>query len=330
MSDIQTTETAARRATPEPLPERINSVQPGGGVCYRIELAWGRWRRWYLKRFRPGYVQRMAGLRHGDTAGCPHKILDPRDLKYCRNQCTAGWLAQDDPFRWREKIPFARWGLAELQLIGYPLAVLIAGLAATYGATGFPYWSLAVVPGVFLCLLVYFFRDPVRRIPGEPGLIVSPADAKIVEVVTLDHDDYIGGPAVRIGMFLSLLDVHMNRSPVKARVIRLKYSPGKYLSALDPASAIENESMWIGLEEEDPPHRPIAVRQIAGRVARRIVCDLRPGEVVQRGQKFGMIKLGSRAELILPLTDDLRVETAVGDRVRGGSTVLARYENQSS
>src|SRR5947207_1592574 len=109
MSDVQTT---PARLVPEPLPDNLRSVQPGGGVCYQMELAWGRWRRWYLKRFRPGYVRRMAELRRGDTEGAPHEILDPRDLKFCRNVCTCEWSPADDPFRWRERMGFARWGLA--------------------------------------------------------------------------------------------------------------------------------------------------------------------------------------------------------------------------
>ncbi|NOY29705.1 MAG: hypothetical protein GXP28_05880 [Planctomycetes bacterium] len=114
-----------------PLPENIRSVQPGGGNCYQIELLWGRCRRLVLKTFRPSYVRRMAELRRGDVAGAPHEILDPRDLKFCCNLCTAHWDAEDDPFRWREKIPFARWGLAELQLMGWPL--LLATLCCSGG-----------------------------------------------------------------------------------------------------------------------------------------------------------------------------------------------------
>ena len=105
----------------------------------------------------------------------------------------------------------------------------------------------------------------------------------------------------------------------------LRYSPGEFLNALRPESALRNENMWIGLEEESPPHRRLVVRQISGAIARRIVCDLRPGEVLQRGQKFGMIKLGSRTELILPdVATSCRSDVAVGRRVRAGSDVLAR------
>ncbi|HZZ73376.1 MAG TPA: hypothetical protein VFE24_14070, partial [Pirellulales bacterium] len=136
--------TPTRRA-PERLPDNIPSIQPGGGVCYQIEWAWGRWRRAYLKRFRPGYVRRMAALREGDSSGSPHEILDPRDLKYVRNQCTAHWDRSVDPFWWREKIPFARWGLAELQLMAWPLLALTVCVAWLLPA---PWSYLAIGPGV--------------------------------------------------------------------------------------------------------------------------------------------------------------------------------------
>jgi phosphatidylserine decarboxylase len=117
----------------------------------------------------------------------------------------------------------------------------------------------------------------------------------------------------------------LNRSPAAARVIALRYAPGEFLNALNPESAIRNENTFIGLEEEVPPHRRMVVRQISGAIARRIVCNLRPSEVIARGHKFGMIKLGSRTELILPDGDDLVVNVGVGQRVRAGTTVMAQY-----
>jgi phosphatidylserine decarboxylase len=134
---------------------------------------------------------------------------------------------------------------------------------------------------------------------------------------------------VRIGIFLSLLNVHVNRVPLAARVIELRYSPGKFLNAQLPESSLVNENMWIGLEESEAPHRRLTLRQVSGLVARRIVCAVRPGEDLARGQKFGMIKLGSRAELVLPATDDLQVMAAIGDKVRGGTTVLAKFSTQN-
>ena len=300
------------------LPENIGSVQPGGGVCYQIELVWGRVRRWYLKRFRAGYVRRMANLRQGDTGGAAHEILDPRDLKFCCNQCTAFWAGEHDPFGWRERLPFARWGLAELQLMGWPLLALTC-LSFWLGG----WWRLlAVVSGAGLGLVVYFFRDPTRQIPAAAESIVSPADGTIAEVTPIDHYDYLDGPAVRIGIFLSIFNVHINRSPRDARVVAMHYQPGEFLNAINPESALRNEFLWLGFEE--PSGGRFAVRVISGLIARRIVSVLRPGQMVRRGEKFGMIKLGSRTELILPRAA-VEVEATVGQKVQAGSTVLARY-----
>src|SRR6476646_2042400 len=104
------------RVQPEPLPDNIRSIQPGGGFCYSVELAWGRVRRWYLKKFRSRYLRQILAMRVGDPDRLPHEVLDPRDLKFIRNQTDCHWRAEDDPFRWRERIPLARWGLAEVQL----------------------------------------------------------------------------------------------------------------------------------------------------------------------------------------------------------------------
>jgi len=207
-----------------------------------------------------------------------------------------------------------------LQLMGWPL------LAVTIWAAAYS-WSLALAPGILLCLIVYFFRDPPRVVPREPGLIVSPADGTITEIDYLENEDFIGGPAVRVSIFLSIFNVHLNRAPVHSRVIALRYTPGEFLNALRPESAQRNENTWIGLEEESPPHRRLIVRQISGAIARRIVCNLRPGEVIDRGGKFGMIKLGSRTELILPSTEDLKLEVQVGDSVKAGSTVIGKWLN---
>jgi phosphatidylserine decarboxylase len=317
MSDLKT---IASRTQPEPIPANIPSTQPGGGRSYSLELAWGRLRRWYLRTFLAAYVRRMAEKRRGSLDGCPVEVLDPRDLKYFKNQCDAHWAPADDPFRWRDALPFARWGLCELLLMGLPL------LAATVALAFTPVWYLAVVPGVLLVLIAWFFRDPPRRIPQQPGLIVSPADGKLVEITPLDFHDFVGGPAVRIGIFLTIFNVHINRAPCRGRVVRLHYSPGKFLNALDPESALVNENLWIGMEEDGPPYRRFVCRQISGMIARRIVCDLRPGQVVERGEKFGMIKLGSRTELILP-AEGLSVAAQVGQWLKAGRDVIAKYES---
>jgi len=265
----------------------------------------------------------MSQRRQGDCRGAPHEILDPRDLKYCRNVCNCSWAEAENPFLWRKSIPFAPWGSAELLIMGGPLCLLTILAAALPWRWG---WCLALPPAAALGLIVYFFRNPRRRVPQGPGLLVSPADGTIAEITRLPHNEFVGGPGVRIGIFLSIFNVHLNRAPSAARVIALRYSPGEFLNALRPDSALRNENMWIAMEEDSPPHRRLVVRQISGAIARRIVCDLRPGEVVGRGQVFGMIKLGSRTELILPVENGLEVKVRMGQKVKAGVTILAEYK----
>ena len=277
-------------------------------------------RRAWLRCCRSRYVEQMERLRVGTPDGAPHAVLDPRDLKFCRNICDADWAADDDPFRWRERLPFARWGLAELIIMGTPLAVATSLLVWL----GTPWAWLAILPAILFALVVWFFRDPPRAIPDSANLMVAPADGKVVDIAPAPDDPYLQQPAVKVGIFLSIFNVHINRAPDACRVIQLVYRPGEFLNALNPDSLERNESLWIGLEQESPPHRKLSVRQVSGLFARRIVCQLRSGEVLERGEKFGMIKLGSRTELILP-ADGLQLEVEVGQKVRAGSTVIGRY-----
>ncbi|HUG90591.1 MAG TPA: phosphatidylserine decarboxylase family protein [Planctomycetaceae bacterium] len=315
----------------EPMDPRLTWIQPGGGVIVRLELAWGRWRRWFLKTFRRTYVARMRDLRQGARNGCPHEVLDPRDLKFHRNQDGYWWAAQDDPFRWRDRLPFARAGLAELlvlSLLFFGTAGVLGWVVAARGGTGSAAvlgWTAVAVSAALGALVVWFFRNPRRQIPQDAGLVVSPADGKVVEVREIEHDEFIGGPALMVGVFLSLLNVHTNRMPVGCRVIGLRYRPGKCLNAMRPEASRENEQLEIRIEDNAPPHRRLILRQITGAVARRIVCWLKPGDELERGQEFGMIKLGSRAELVLPREPGLELRVQIGDKIRAGATVVARY-----
>ena len=132
---------------------------------------------------------------------------------------------------------------------------------------------------------------------------------------------------MKIGIFLSIFSVHINRAPVSGRVIGLKYKPGKYLNALRPESARENEQLAVMTESDDGHHRGIVVRQLTGAIARRIVCCLKPDDEVKRGEQFGMIKLGSRTELVLSREDGLTIRVRHGDRVRGGTSILAIFSS---
>jgi phosphatidylserine decarboxylase len=294
----------------------VTSIQPGGGVCMQIELAWGRLRRAYLKTFRRGYVERMRSLRQGDHNACPHEVLDPRDVKFYRNQRGYFWAKEDDPFTWRNRLPFARVGLAEVLILGGGFLALAVLLVAV-----FP--PLAIAPAVCAAIVFWFFRNPRRVSPTAPGLVLSPADGKITTIEPIEYDEFIGGPAVLVGIFLSVVNVHINRAPVAGRVLGISYRRGKFLNALRPESARENEQLTVRMEEADGLRRFI-VRQITGAIARRIVCWVALGDELQRGEQFGMIKLGSRTELVFPQDGSLTLEAKIGDRVKAGVTVLAR------
>jgi phosphatidylserine decarboxylase len=220
----------------------------------------------------------------------------------------------------QQRLPFAPWGWREIHLIGWPLLAITVGLLFLDD----PWCWLAAVPAILLGWLLYFFRDPARQIPSEPQAIVAPADGLVVDVTPLDRYDFLGVPAIRIGIFLSIFNVHINRAPCAGRVLEMHYHEGEFLNAMRPESAERNEYMWIGFENSNGPAR-FAVRQISGMLARRIVCVLKPGQTVSRGEKFGMIKLGSRTELVLP-AEAVDVIVRVGDKVQAGSDVVARWK----
>lgn len=179
-----------------------------------------------------------------------------------------------------------------------------------------PETALFLVP--LLGLVVWFFRDP-RRVPEGDGFL-SPADGKIVEITGAEHR--FTGKALKIGIFMSPLDVHINRFPCRGTVEFLEYVPGKKWVAFAPKASEENERMYSGIATE---FGPVLLVQIAGLLARRIVCRLRRGDVLERGARFGLIKLGSRVDIYLPSC--VRLKVAEGDRVFAGRTVLGGMNN---
>jgi phosphatidylserine decarboxylase len=175
-----------------------------------------------------------------------------------------------------------------------------------------------------VALVAGFFRNPQREVPADPLAVVAPADGRIVSI---DHiNDAFVGSAVSIGIFLSVLNVHMNRSPIDATVVGQRYVPGKFLNALRPESARENERLELYLRQTSAPFRRLRVAQITGAIARRIVCWTAPGRDLKRGELFGMIKMGSRTELVLPRDESLQMLVQAGAQVRAGVTVIARYQ----
>ncbi|HEY1807995.1 MAG TPA: phosphatidylserine decarboxylase family protein [Acidobacteriaceae bacterium] len=178
-------------------------------------------------------------------------------------------------------------------------------------------WGWSVLPLLLAAFFLWFFRDPKRTIPQEPGLVVSPADGKVTEVARVSTP---GGGAVRISIFLSVFDVHVNRSPVAGVLREVRYRKGEYLNAMNPASAERNEQNLARMECQDGTE--VSFIQIAGLLARRIVFNKRVGDVLARGERVGLIKFGSRTDILLPNTAEPLVKP--GDRVRGGSSVIAR------
>jgi len=309
-----------------PTPAPITSAQPGGGLCMQIELAWGRLRRSWLRRFHPSYVQAMAARRQGECANCPHDIIDPRDLKFYRNVCGYSFKDEDDAFRWRGQRGLARMGLAEIVCISLTLATVIL-LLCLLAATVSGLFAILALPLLLLwAFVLFFFRDPERTIPTDADALLSPADGTITDVGEVDEPEFPGGRALRIGMFLSVFNVHVNRAPRAARVVQLRYFPGAFLDARHPEAGTRNEQMWIDLEEAGS-NRQLRVKQIAGAVARRIVCWLRSGEGLAAGERIGMIKFGSRTEVYLPVGTPVDVLVKPGDTVQGGSTILLRYKS---
>lgn len=176
-------------------------------------------------------------------------------------------------------------------------------------------------PAVVLLLLAsfvfFFFRDPERKLPSNPAAVVAPADGRVLEVI---DEPFEGRPGRKISIFLSIFNVHVNRCPVAARIEKVDYRPGKFHAAMRPRASTENEQNEILLST---PRGPVVVKQIAGWVARRILLWKKVGDTLERGERLGMIRFGSRTELWLPAEAQITVRP--GDQVRGGATVVAEW-----
>jgi phosphatidylserine decarboxylase len=231
-------------------------------------------------------------------------------------------------------ILLTRYGIREWlggAFIAFPISAALIVLAIV-----FDFWWM-YFPAVFFLLIWFciaaFFRDPKRVVPVEEGILLSPADGHIKDIKLLEnceHSAFFGEkPVLMIGIFLSVLDVHLNRAPCSITVSGIKYKKGKYYDARDVRASKENESNTLLCEATVDKHTfPIAIKQVSGAIARRIVCPVEPKDKFLMGDKFGMIKFGSRTELHLP--SDLQIELLVkeGDKVSAGTTILARIKNK--
>jgi len=197
--------------------------------------------------------------------------------------------------------------------IYYGIGLLVVAAVVAYFTTP---W-LAVVPLLVALFVMWFFRDPNRVIPSEPGAVVSPADGKVTDVGVYSVN---GEPQTRISIFLNVFDVHVNRSPIEGVIRGAEYRKGKFLNAMAPASAEENEQNTVTVEGEG---HSVVFKQIAGLIARRIVFTKKIGEHVGRGERVGLIKFGSRTDVIF--SPEAQVVVKVGDKVKGGSSILARF-----
>ncbi|MGD2175292.1 MAG: phosphatidylserine decarboxylase [Candidatus Brocadiaceae bacterium] len=215
------------------------------------------------------------------------------------------------------RIPITRYGAREV----------ITGSAACLALTAAAvllFWPAAPLIGLLWLWLLAFFRDPDRTVPEAPKALLSPADGTVWDVERVEPPgEFLEGPCVRIGIFMSIFDVHVNRSPASATVSYRRRVPGRHLDARKAAAPIENERNLLGISTADG--RQLLLQQIAGAVARRIVCEAEPGIELAAGQRFGMVKFGSRVELFVPEADQFHVSVRPGDRVKAGKDILGTY-----
>jgi phosphatidylserine decarboxylase len=211
----------------------------------------------------------------------------------------------------RRRLPIAREGY---RLIAVALVVALA-LAFLGGVVG------VALGTILFAFVLGFFRDPERMVPDGPGLIVAPADGRIIKVARVHDDRFLHGEATLVSIFMSPLDVHINRAPITGRVLETRYNPGKYFRAFADKASLDNEQNAVVMEDERG--RRLCFVQIAGFIARRIICYLHAGMETERGQRCGLIMFGSRADLYLPA--EVRVCVAVGTRARGGVTVIGQW-----
>jgi phosphatidylserine decarboxylase len=169
----------------------------------------------------------------------------------------------------------------------------------------------------------YFFRDPDRAVPPDPAAVVAPADGVVVEIIEKAETEVVNATMRRVAIFLSVLDVHVNRAPIAGEVIFLKHYPGKFLDARNPECSTLNESQTWAFKDGSTT---LVVRQITGAIARRIVAWSKVGDRLAKGDRFGMIRFGSRTELFLPINSEITVK--LGDRVKGGETIIARLRQE--
>lgn len=196
-------------------------------------------------------------------------------------------------------------------------AVLIGTFVATASGILIALWT------VFALIALYFFRDPEPVVPAGTGLVLSPAHGTVDVIDEIEESEFLNGRCRRISIFLSVFDVHVQRASITGTVAYLEHHPGEFLNAMNLESASRNENLMIGLAPTDPSGHKVGVRLIAGLIARRIVPWLQRGETVHQAERISLIQFGSRCEVYLPLSAQVKVQ--VGDKVKGGQSILAAF-----
>ena len=181
---------------------------------------------------------------------------------------------------------------------------------------------LSIILSILTIFVIGFFRDPEREIPTGEGIVVSPADGKVVKIQGVKGDAIYGGDAVCISIFLSIFNVHVNRAPYEGVIKKVVYNHGKFLAAFDDKASLLNEQNSILIESQNG--KKVLVKQIAGLIARRIVCWVKEGDRVERGMRYGLIRFGSRVDIFLPPNTELNVK--VGDKIKGGINIIGRLK----
>ena len=223
------------------------------------------------------------------------------------------------------RIPLTRYGLPQVAV--FPIGVL-ALMAVLFVIFWPAVWLIPVLVFLFVifCWILSFFRDPKRTIVQDKNVLYSPADGTVTDISTVD-DSVLGPGALKIGIFLSVFNVHINRLPCSAVIEKVTYKKGKFKNAMSPQSSRENESNDVLMSRADNPKEKILVRQLTGAVARRIVCEAKEKGEYSQGEAFGMMKFGSRAELYLVAGEHFELKVKIGDKVRAGLTPLVRYRS---
>lgn len=215
------------------------------------------------------------------------------------------------------------WGTSKISKPGYPFIIVPLILAILFFYGGIILWGLAFT--VITIFFIQFFRDPERRSPDIPNGVLAPADGKVVEVREAFESDFLGGPAKKVSIFMNVFNVHVNRSPLSGYVTKIAKSGGRFLAADKEEASRENFRNYLLLKSE-AGHKAVVV-QVAGLLARRIICYAREGDFLKRGQRFGLILFGSRVDLYLPLHFEARV--TVGQKARAGLTVLGVLKDET-